>query len=1280
MVHCVQSLQPSHIRAVYFYTILINFGSQWNCISNSQLQINNWKTFQIHLSINHNDKQNVGNPISFLFVVSIKDCQLNSSSYCAAFTTFEMSWMWKSWVAVPLLIAVCIQFTNSTNFSAILTPSDSNSSICESFTEYSFCGNLSHLLTSSLLSNSSKQSSALELLLLNGTHKIVSAKVHLVLQDKRSVAIQSYHDGKRAEIVCEGNNAFSFSNINNLHLIGLTFSRCGDAIHFMKHENYFHRINAALFLNTIESLFITKVIVTESKGYGLLAFNLFGKNEINNCTFQYNNIYANPSVCSIELERCEGGNIAFYFLDALSLTKPATIYLLNSEIKGGSEVSELSSSCEDLSKQSPSVFRASGLVVVFAQKNYQVSLHVNNTLFQNNTKNTKHRYPAILIHTYSYRINNVEFNSSSFIREGTMLISIVPNLKSITYRISNCRFKNSHAPAIHLCSKSVLQKHDISKHWDMDITIYNSVFISCSTAIKAENTQITVRNCIFSHSKKTAVYAENSIITLMSKTGFFFNKGHYGGALNLNRSQLLIMSNSCTVISRNTADYGGGIYAVSLESDIPSGADIGLYSLCTITKYTDTGSASVTLEKNRAHFGGYSIFGGNYINCKYNCTKLGECQFVRDMVSFDYQLLPPFISIIPYMNITRNTEVSSPANRICLCENNKPTKNCKSVNVTAFRGQEISVALITAGKLGGSTPAMLIARTSQINSDVGYRQHLQVLSTSCTEVKYTVHSNQSKVTIKLKISEETPMREKSNHFNIEVQLSECPAGYRYAISLGTLLDCKCRPIFQKFAMKCNDKNGTIEVSPKQWVGYYTNKELIVTNNYPLDYLWIHSNNRNISLNEPDEQCNYNRTGVLCGACKANFSVVLGSSNCRKCSNVYLLLIIPFALAGVALVVLLLKCNLTVSVGHINGIIFYANIIQVNKTLLFPAQNTAYQIFSTFIAWLNLDLGFETCFFENTNTYTKVWLQFVFPVYLWILIGLIIILVKHSKKIGSLVGSNSVPVLATLFLLSYAKLLRTVIAVVFFTYIEFVDHYIAVWREDGNLEYLKSPHYVLFFVALLVTSFYLLPLTLLILLAPCLQAKSHNKAFKWVNRLKPFLDAYQGPYTDKFRFWTGLLLIVRLGLFTVYAANFENDCSISFFWTIAATALLTAVSLRNEVYRHKLANWIELLSLINIVMVCSINWLTTNTGYKKWYPIGEYATCTSVSVMMLIFLGVIVYQVIPKLCPNIFTQKETPVIDQTAAHHDLKKDIPTSSVVELEECDQLKEPLLDSDES
>ena len=46
------------------------------------------------------------------------------------------------------------------------------------------------------------------------------------------------------------------------------------------------------------------------------------------------------------------------------------------------------------------------------------------------------------------------------------------------------------------------------------------------------------------------------------------------------------------------------------------------------------------------------------------------------------------------------------------------------------------------------------------------------------------------------------------------------------------------------------------------------------------------------------------------------------------------------------------------------------------------------------------------------------------------------------------------------------------------------------------------------------------------------------------KLKPLLDAYQGPYKDTFRYWTGMMLVVRIGLFTVLASNILGDVRVN----------------------------------------------------------------------------------------------------------------------------------------
>jgi len=193
---------------------------------------------------------------------------------------------------------------------------------------------------------------------------------------------------------------------------------------------------------------------------------------------------------------------------------------------------------------------------------------------------------------------------------------------------------------------------------------------------------------------------------------------------------------------------------------------------------------------------------------------------------------------------------------------------------------------------------------------------------------------------------------------------------------------------------------------------------------------------NIRLDFPDSQCNFNHSGILCGGCRPGRSLTLGTSKCLKCSNKYIALLIPFATAGIALVALMKLLNLTVSEGTLNGLIFYANIIGANQATFFPSTSTYCPVLTVFISWLNLDIGVETCFFDGLNGYWKTWLQFVFPVYIWIITAVIIVVAHYSSTGARFFGSNSVQVLATLFLLSYTKLLRTIITAISFTFLDY----------------------------------------------------------------------------------------------------------------------------------------------------------------------------------------------------------------------------------------------------
>ena len=410
-----------------------------------------------------------------------------------------------------------------------------------------------------------------------------------------------------------------------------------------------------------------------------------------------------------------------------------------------------------------------------------------------------------------------------------------------------------------------------------EISIVN--FLNCtfrgssSTALHVQNSSVALRGCIFYNSTNTFLDATKSMVTVSGQNTFKHSccAAKHGGGLSLNDSILLLMPNSHTLITHNTATYGGGLYSESSPIQLNlKNADIGIYSNCTIVKYRETETAQVEFVSNQAKYTGDSIFRGNYINCTYNCTEKGQCRAIsyQDTVSFDSQQIPSYIIITPYSNLTKFSEVSSPANRICICENDIPTGECCELNITAFPGQEFNLSLIALGKLNGSTPVIVSARSVfiMINIDNG----LQVLQRNCTTVNYSVPSTWSTV-VKLKISEETPEQAISKTvqpkpFRIKFYSSPCPDGFKLSRHS---FRCECSDFFTKFSIKCNAKKGVIHIKEKQWIGYYKqNNALAVADGYPLDYLF--SGDKHLNLSTPDVQCNFNRGGVLCGSCQGNF--------------------------------------------------------------------------------------------------------------------------------------------------------------------------------------------------------------------------------------------------------------------------------------------------------------------------------------------------------------------------------------------------------------------------
>ena len=212
---------------------------------------------------------------------------------------------------------------------------------------------------------------------------------------------------------------------------------------------------------------------------------------------------------------------------------------------------------------------------------------------------------------------------------------------------------------------------------------------------------------------------------------------------------------------------------------------------------------------------------------------------------------------------------------------------------------------------------------------------------------------------------------------------------------------------------------------------------------------------------------------------------------------------------------LLVLNMTVAVGLISGFIFYANIVSANSAVFFPSSEPSFP--TVFVAWLNLDLGIDVCFFDGLDMYIKTWLQLAFPVYIISLVVIIIIVSEYSTRFASLIGrKDPIATLATLILLSYSKLLSITITALSFAIINYPDKsQETVWLPDGNVKYFQGKHIALVIVALLI-SLVGVPYTILLLLWQWIVRAPRWRVFKWTRntKLNAFISVYHVPYNSK----------------------------------------------------------------------------------------------------------------------------------------------------------------------
>ena len=712
---------------------------------------------------------------------------------------------------------------------------------------------------------------------------------------------------------------------------------------------------------------------------------------------------------------------------------------------------------------------------------------------------------------------------------------------------------------------------------------------------------------------------ERSNMIFNSPVHFINNKGYDGGALALYErssvtySAMIGFVNTMIEFVGNSAIHtGGAVYIADEGYETQYGVFMRRSIHCAL-RVTDRNQFQsdgplILFINNTALYSGSALFGGWIDIC-------------------DFSLIPEY-----RMEFTANpgdpSVVSSNPSRVCVCIDSVPQCNITSYETEPlYPGQSFQVQAVAVGQRFGTTPSIVFAAFVNTSVKVDELQQLQSVDRFCRWLNYTVRSPNKEENLRLTVDRQSipdvePYESELlfQQLNITVLLLQCPLGYRF----DKKSVCVCKEELERHGVKCDTETYSILRTKHQWINATfehidntSDHGVLIHSHCPLDY--CNNNDQFLSLESPSTQCNFNRSGVLCGSCEGNLSHIFGTNRCKDCSSVWALLVVPlFAVLGVALVAFIITLNLTVSQGTLSALIFYANIVSANQATFFPAQ-----IVNTFpgwyIAWLNLDVGIEVCFIHNLDAYTKTWLQFLFPIYVWLLVILIIVSSRYSRRAARLSGENAVPALATLFLLSYTKLLRITITTFSSTQLVYPDGYIKrVWIYDGNVDFLEVKHAILFVAALLFLVVISVPYTLVLFTIQCLQRLPYHCLLSWVWKLKPLFDAHTGPYKEKHRYWPGLLLLVRVLLFLVFSVNSKSDPSSNLLVTIITTfCLFACLAYLGGVHKVIQLDVLEYIFLLNLGILSVATLYTRQTEGRQ-----DKVIQTSVSITLFIFILVV----------------------------------------------------------
>ena len=889
-----------------------------------------------------------------------------------------------------------------------------------------------------------------------------------------------------------------------------------------------------------------------------------------------------------------------------------------------------------------------GAAMAIGIEHYSSNMSANNNITVNETtfsSNTGYYAGGVLIYcnalppdksieSYNY-VHFIESRWEDNSGTTSPAVYVGPNYKSQYYStfttkttFENCLFSNN----------------TIRKYYDPAKTPYTfredvGVFVIAKLTVyfKGNNT--------FYNNSGTALYltSGSAFFKRGAFTEFINNTGTTGGAIKLvGNSNIQYNNDTKFVFTNNSASFVGG----------------AIYDFTTVLFLSHSCFLQYRNDKNEHSYGTNATF---IFNDNWSSTKIANSIFLNTIKPCQLACL------------TQSGNIPKPRklfnNQSCIGKFEINNKEIASGGSLFNIDQSIPLSIVP-----GRTYSLPLTILDDMSQNVTNRTIFQPSLSSGSNIKVSsgfefVADNKIQFIGKPGEGSDLTLRIPGTNTgaSIGIELASCPPGY---IIDDDSSSCVCSAsqnntsLTYRGIVGCIDNKG-VAISG-YWVGYILSNENekpnqmnLYTTDCPLgfcQYFNIKGHNgkikhhyslaENASREEMDEVvCTVNRHGTMCSQCKEGYSAYFHSDT-NKCGEnhhcsigfVFYLLSELLPITGLFFIIVYFDISLTTGLAY--NFFFMIQLmhhmaVSVNGAVDFKPA-IIHNIYIVIYNMFNLDFfdidELSFCLWKGASTLDMISIKYVSFIYAILLILGFVYLFRHCTC-----GLKGKRCCRSTFNYSVVQGLTAFLVISYFqcSYISFLllnkssphgigGHLVkplVFW--DGSLEYLSRDHLWYAIPALISLIIFIIPFPLILTFDGLLLKVESKLAirFAFIRRLmpwtaihyklKPFLDSFQGPFKDQYRFFSGLYFFYRF----LILALLIIASSVHHYYFLLAVALVVflVIQAMAQPFQEKSHNVCALLVFTNLALINAftmrIYYLVSNYGYTaetitmQWIQIG-----------------------------------------------------------------------------